>query len=161
MTGELTQVIRVESSLCVTEADVTDGEEALRRLAGLAVEQGFAAASFTDALVERERAFPTGLPLPMPVAIPHADAVHVRRPALAALAPRRPLAFGEMGSRDRTLEVRLVLMLLVDNPSEQVGLLARLITALRRPGLEDVLLTALKSPEQLAERLNALLVATG
>jgi PTS system galactitol-specific IIA component len=157
--GEVTDAIRVESSLCVTGEDVADGEAALRRLAGLAVDQGFAAETFPDALLERERAYPTGLPLPMPVAIPHADAVHVRRPALAALAPPRRLTFGEMGSRDRTVEVGLVLMLLVDDPSQQVGLLSRLITALRQPGLEDALLDGLDSPGKLAERLNALLEA--
>lgn len=143
--------------LCFVGADVVDGEDALRILALAAVEKGFAHESFIEAVVGRERTFPTGLPLPTPVAIPHTDPHHVIRPALAALVPVRPLTFGELGGQDRKVEVELVLMLLVTDPKEQVSLLGRLITVLRAPDLGATLLGDLHDPHQLASRFAKLL----
>jgi PTS system galactitol-specific IIA component len=143
--------------LCFVGIDIADGEEALRLLASAAVERGFAHESFIDAVIAREKKFPTGLPLPTPVAIPHADAHHIIRPAMAGLVPTRPLNFGELGGQDRTVEAKLVLMLLVTDPEEQVGLLGRLIEVLRAPDLDATLLGDLENPEQFAGRFAQLL----
>ncbi|WP_210650099.1 PTS sugar transporter subunit IIA [Nocardioides sp. SYSU D00065] len=143
--------------LCVLDSDAPDARTAIRHLAGRAVAQGIARESYVDAVLAREQEHPTGLPLPVPAAIPHVGAEHVVAPALAALVPRTPLVFGEMGSRDRTVEARLVLMLFVDDPQAQVPLLGRLIAVLRAPDLEQSLLTGLTGPDDLATRFNALL----
>lgn len=143
--------------LCFVGAEVADGEEALRLLASAAVAKGYAHPSFVEAVVAREQTFPTGLPLPTPVAIPHTDPHHVVRPALAALVPTRPLTFGELGGQDRTVEAELVLMLLVTDPKDQVSLLGRLITVLRAPDLGTTLLSDLQGADQLASRFAALL----
>lgn len=145
------------ASLCFIRPDVDSSEQALRLLGAAAVEQGYARDTFPVALLSREKRYPTGLSLPVPMAIPHTDCMHVRRPALAALVPADPLTFGEMGSPDRSVEARLILMLLVDDPAAQVDLLGRLISALRRPDLEAVLFHDLSTPEQLAERFATLL----
>ena len=157
MTGTA-QEAALQPSLCLVRPDgVDDAASALRLLAAAAVEQGYAEPSFTDALLAREQQYPTGLPLPLPTAIPHADAVHVRRRALAALVPTQPLQFGEMGGSGRTVEVRLVLMLLVDDPAQQVPLLGRVLKVLQRPDLEQRLLDDLSEPETLAGRFAGLL----
>jgi PTS system galactitol-specific IIA component len=143
--------------LCFVGVDVADGEEALRLLASASVEHGFAHKSIIEAVVLREQKFPTGLPLPTPVAIPHADAEHTIRPAMAALVPTHPLTFGELGGQDRKVEVELVLMLMVTDPKEQVGLLGRLIKVLRAPDLGSTLLGDLETPDQLASRFAQLL----
>ena len=141
------------ASLCFVHPEgVVDAASALRLLAGAAVEQGYAEPSFVEAVLAREEAFPTGLPLPLPTAIPHADAAHVRRPGLAALVPRQPLAFGEMGRPDGTVEARLVLMLLVADPQEQVAVLGSVLRALQSPDLEDRLLRDLADPAELSDR---------
>ena len=145
-------------SLCFVRPEHEPGSEgALRLLATAAVEQGYARESFVDAVVEREATFPTGLPLPLPVAIPHADARHILKPGMAALVPEAPLSFGEMGSKVRTVDAQFVLMLLVDDPSQQVALLGRLIAALRRPDLGEVLLAGVEDPDELVRRFDALL----
>ena len=145
------------SELCFVGVDVADGEEALRLLASASVKYGFAHESLMEAVVLREQKFPTGLPLPTPVAIPHADAEHTIRPAMAALVPTHPLTFGELGGQDRTVDAELVLMLMVTDPQEQVGLLGRLIKVLRAPDLGSSLLSDLETPEQLASRFAQLL----
>lgn len=144
--------LRLEAELSFVHPEVGDAESALRLLAGTAVDHGYAQTSFVEAVLAREKEFPTGLPLPVPIAIPHSDASHVLRPGLAALVPPHPLTFSEMGSRDNAIEVELVLLLLVDDPAAQVSLLARLMKALRRPDLGTVLLDGVGSTDELAER---------
>ncbi|SEC40872.1 PTS system IIA component, Gat family [Nocardioides exalbidus] len=147
----------LEAGLCMVDADVDDAGAAIRLLAERAVAEGVAHPSYVDAVLAREEEYPTGLPLPVPAAIPHVGAEHVVRPALGALVPRAPITFGEMGSRDRTIEARLVLMLFVTDPQAQVPLLGRVIGVLRAPDLDETLLTGLAGPDDLASRLNALL----
>lgn len=152
---------RLAVELCRVGAEVGTAEEALRLLAEAAVAEGYARPSFVEAVIERERVYPTGLPLPLPTAIPHSDPEHILRPGLAALVPTAGLTFGEMGGRDRTVEARLVLMLLVDDPAEQVSLLGRLITALQAPDLETRLLVGVRDAQELADRFAALFDASG
>lgn len=150
----------LQPSLCfVRPSGVTDADSALRLLAEAAVEQGYAEPSFVAAVLAREAEFPTGLPLPVPTAIPHTDAVHVRRRALAALVPREPLVFAEMGGSERTVDVRFVLMLLVDDPGHQVALLGRVLKVLQTSELEARLLRDVHEPTELATRFAALLEA--
>ncbi len=140
------------ASLSFVRPPVGDVDEALRLLAGAAVEQGYAHDTLPDALADREQKFPTGLPTPLPCAIPHADAKHVRRPGIGLLAAADPLRFGEMGTPDRHVDARLVVLLLVDDPSQQVALLGRVVKALQRPDLEEVLFAGLETPDDLATR---------
>ena len=131
-------------SLCFVRPDLEDGRGgALHLLATAAVEQGYARESFVDAVVEREASFPTGLPLPLPVAIPHADARHILKPGTGGPGARDAAPLRGDGQQDAHVEAGFVLMLLVDDPVEQVALLGRLIAALRRPDLGEVLLDGL------------------
>jgi hypothetical protein len=54
------------------------------------------------------------------------------------------------------VEAGFVLMLLVNEPGEQVALLGRLIAALRRPDLGEVLLDGVVEPAELVRRFDAL-----
>lgn len=132
------ELVPFVASLSLVRPGLTTAGDVLRAVSGLAVEQGYVRASFLDAVVARERLFPTGLPTPLPVAIPHADAEHVVRPGLAAVTLDPPVDFGEMGGSGEVVAVRLVVVLLVDDPGAQAGLLSRLVAALRRPDLERV-----------------------
>lgn len=135
---------------------VATAEQAVRHLGRAAVQQGFARASYPDALWEREQRYPTGLPTPLPIAIPHADSGHVSKMALGALVPEYPLVFQEMGGSGRSLQAELVLLLCVDDPSQQVPLLGRLLAIMQRTDLRQRLLAGLSTPAELVERFDRL-----
>lgn len=156
MTTAPANPIQVVASLSLLRPPATTADEVLRAVAQQALEQGFVRDTFADALAAREHAYPTGLPTPVPVAIPHADPEHVLRPALAAVLLDPPVDFGEMGSTDRAVAVRLAVVLMVTDPSSQVGLLSQLITSLRRPDLDDVL-AGVEGPAALADAVQGLL----
>jgi PTS system galactitol-specific IIA component len=84
--------------------------------------------SWIQATIERERTFPTGLPTPeIGVAIPHADVEHVLQQAIAIGVLEKPVEFGEMGSPDSTVPVRIVCALAVVHSESLVTLLQQLV----------------------------------
>lgn len=127
----------VIAALCHVRPVAATAEDVLRLLARSARTEGCVADGFEQALLAREREHPTGLPTPTPVAIPHADPVHVLRPGLGAALLDPPVEFGEMGSDGGPVACRLVVLLLVTDPGDQVGLLSRVVTGLQRADLGE------------------------
>lgn len=123
--------------LSIVQLAAHSDTEVLEALGMRAQEAGWATPAFTSALLERERAYPTGLPTPVSVAIPHADAEHVLRPGLGIATLRNPVSFGEMGGSGERVDARVVVLILVTNPQEQVELLTRLISLFQQPGWFD------------------------
>lgn len=145
--------LRFLPELCLVRPPATRAIDVLRLLARVATAEGYARDTLEEALLARERQFPTGLPTPTPVAIPHTDPVHVRQPGLglALLDPAVP--FGEMGRPEATVPVRLVVLLLVSDPSAQVSTLSRIVAVLRHPDL-GASLEGAADPRSLAAALD-------
>jgi PTS system galactitol-specific IIA component len=119
----------------IARARFASAEAALRALAASLAEGGAVRDGFGDALVAREIASPTGLPLAGgAVALPHADPTEVLRPAVAVATLVEPVAFRQMGSPEVSLPVAVVIALaLCDRGDAQAGLV-RMLRALQRPG---------------------------
>jgi len=104
--------------------------EAVRQAAALLVSIGAATAEYADAAVAREADYPTGLPTqPTGVALPHADR-GVLRPAISVLTLQQPVTFGEMGTGEPRVPVRVVVMLALpagDAHVQAIGALAEMI----------------------------------
>jgi PTS system galactitol-specific IIA component len=90
--------------------------------------------TYFDAMLERERAYPTGLPTQeVKVALPHAGVEHVNYSAMAVGILAHPVKFGEMGAPDNELDVEIVLMLANADPDEQVQTLRKLVDMFDEP----------------------------
>jgi PTS system galactitol-specific IIA component len=61
------------------------------------------------------------------VAIPHTDAVHVNKPAVAIGTLKKPVLFHLMGDDEQTVEVQLLFQLAINEPSEQLEMLQSLV----------------------------------
>lgn len=104
---------------------------------------GFTAPSFGRALAEREARYPTALPTqPEAIAIPHADAVHIRVPFIAPIRLAQPVEWAEMGNDEVTHPVRIVFMLGLDKAEGQVAVLQALMTRLQDPSFFTALAAA-------------------
>lgn len=145
-------------TVVLAHLDVADSEDVLRSLAGRLLDAGAVTVDFPEALRTRERTYPTGLPTPVPTAIPHADPQHVLTPGLALATLARPVPFGEMGTRDGTVDVRLVAMPLLTDAREHLEALQRLMGLLSDEAAVQDLLDA-KDDQQLRERAEARLAA--
>ncbi|MCL5045888.1 MAG: PTS sugar transporter subunit IIA [Actinobacteria bacterium] len=132
-------------------------DEVLDALARLLVADGAVKPTYLEAVKERERVYPTGLPTPdLGVAIPHSDPEHVLRAAIALATLERPVSFGLMGDPNASVEVELVLMLAIRDADGQVGTLQKLVETFQVPGLL-VRLKEQKDAAAAAEMLNACL----
>ncbi|EJJ4226239.1 PTS sugar transporter subunit IIA [Salmonella enterica] len=87
-------------------------------------ERGYVRDSFFNAILAREKAYPTGLPtLPVAIALPHTDPQHVIRPFISVTRLSQPVAWQEMGNDDNTLYVQFIFLLgFVDHSSHLTAL---------------------------------------
>ncbi len=117
----------------------SDGE-AIRCLAERLLEAGILMERVPAAVLERERNFSTGLQFPaMGIALPHTDACHVIRPAVAIGILENPVTFRAMGMPDDAVKVQLVFLLAIAKAGAEAEFLARLIDAFQTPGcLEEI-----------------------
>lgn len=74
-------------------------EEALLTIARRFVSAGYAKGSYPQAIIERERVFPTGLPAEaFDIAISHCDSEHVLESAIGVSVLDKPVEFCMMGN---------------------------------------------------------------
>jgi PTS system galactitol-specific IIA component len=135
--------------------EAEDSAGVIRALGGLLHDQGYVHDTFVNAVIEREKVFATGLPTPeIQVAIPHADVEHVKRTAVAIGLLKQPVAFGEMGSTDGTVDVQIACCLAVKESESLVSLLQNLVGIFQDTAFLQQLL-AQESPEEVARLFNA------
>lgn len=129
MSEEQLASIRLSASQVLRFEEPLPLEEVITRLASSLEILGYVRDSFRNAIFEREKVFPTGLPTePIGVAIPHTDAEHVITDAMAIGVLHEPVQFKEMGTSngESLVDVSLVTMLAISDPKGMVPLLSRL-----------------------------------
>lgn len=105
-------------------------EDALRTMAEFLVEHGRCFPTFPEAILERERHHPSGLPMPgHRIAIPHTDAEHVRESAILFARLKHPVEFRSMGDPGERLSIRLISMFALKEKKRIGDMLEALITA--------------------------------
>lgn len=111
--------------------EATGHETVLRTMAGALEARGYVRDSYPDAVVAREREYPTGLQTTVGTAIPHADVEHVREPGIAVATLASPVGFTAMGTDDDPVDVRAVFMMAITDADAQVTVLGQLVEALQ------------------------------
>jgi len=77
-------------------------------------EKGFVKKGFCRALIERERAYPTGLDTGnIKIAIPHTDSNMIIQEGVAVAVLKNPVSFGKMDDPDNSLGVNIVFLLFI------------------------------------------------
>ncbi|MEO1768995.1 PTS sugar transporter subunit IIA [Candidatus Enterococcus ferrettii] len=108
--------------------DETDKEMLLKKMSDVLYDHGFVKASYQEAVIEREKNFPTGLPTAgICVAIPHTDSDHVEKEGFLVGVLKQPVTFEIMASNHEYVDVELVFMLAIKEPEQQLVMLQRLI----------------------------------
>ncbi len=119
----------VREDLILVDLAATTREEALGKMAGILVERGYCKPSFVQAILDREAAHPSGLPMAgLKIAIPHTDATHVERSALLFARLSMPVEFRSMGSPDEKLSVAMISMFALKEKKLIGDLLETLLT---------------------------------
>lgn len=149
-----TPTVSVSPRLVLLRAKASSAEEVIRALATRLEEEGFVRPSFANAVLDRERTNPTGLPLAgdLHVAIPHADVEHVIAPALAIATLEEPVAFRNMVNPEEIVPASVVIVMALNEPHGQIEMLQRLAELFQDPDRIRWIYEA-RSPEEVIERL--------
>src|SRR5512142_199627 len=115
--------------------DAATASEVIHNLGGKLLSAGYVRETFIEAVLEREKTIPTGLPLSGKhnAAIPHTDIEHVIKPGLGMATLVKPVVFNNMISPEEKVEVRLVFVLALEQPKSQIEMLQEVAQVLQRP----------------------------
>lgn len=110
--------------LILLHQDFSDGKEILETLAGLAKEQDLVDDTYLPAILKREEEYPTGLELPVPIAIPHID-TGCKRSFVSVATLNNPVIFKSMDRSGTELAVKIVFVFGILDPKSQIEILRR------------------------------------
>ena len=115
-------------SLVILDLEAENADDAIRALGEKLVSSGCVNRAYIDDVIQREAAFPTGLPTYIPVAIPHACADNCIKTALAVGVLKNSIPFHEMGTPGNILNVDMVFLLALKDSAEQTTWLRNLMS---------------------------------
>lgn len=128
-----------------------DYQEAIIQLSRNFLKKKYVKETYTNALIEREKEFPTGLTTTnnIGIAIPHTDPKHVNKGSLAIGVLKKPVKFRAMDTR-KELDVSIIFMLAITHPSAQLKMLQKVIEIIRN----DQVLINIKKAKSKSEVTN-------
>lgn len=120
--------MRLDQNLIINNLQANTKEEVLKQLGIRFYDFGYVKESFTKGILEREKELPTGLPtVPYGIAIPHTDGDKVIQSQLAFASLTRPVTFLQMGNAQEEVEVKLIFMMALTDPNDQLQMLQKLM----------------------------------
>lgn len=121
--------LKINQNFIQTDIKVQDQKELFTILTKPLLDEQIVKPTFPEKVLEREKQFPTGLPLrEIGVAIPHTDAEHVYENAISIGVLSEPVSFQVMGSPDQSVDVRIVFLLALSNAEKHLTILQKVIS---------------------------------
>ena len=129
---------------CIIEnLEAATKEEALSYMSNFLLSRGYVKETFPEAILERERLYPSGLPMEgHKIAIPHTDAEHVNQSMILFARLAKPLEFASMGEPDEKISVQLISMFALAEKKAIGKMLEVLISAYSDNAVLDAILKA-------------------
>lgn len=132
----------LDKSVIVPDLEAKTWEDVMKNLGQKLIDAGYSKESYIDALIAREKDFPTGLDIDgLGVAIPHTDVSHVNKAGIAIGVLKEPVTFIQMGTDDEEVQVKLIFMLAVTDPNAHIDELQRIIEIIQDKGVLGKLFT--------------------
>ncbi len=118
----------LQKELIFTDIKASSSDEVFDMLNEELSEKGYIESTWRDAIVEREKNYPTGLGFDtVSIAIPHTDPIHIKTPYIALVRFNTPVVFDFMAGAADPVEAEFVVNLGIQHEQDQVGLLQKLM----------------------------------
>lgn len=123
MKGTCTEIEEI-----LIDANFKTSQEALSVMAGILVNRGVCKPSFVDAILKREREFPTGLETEsgIGVALPHTDVEHVICNRIIVSVLKDEVDFGVMGFAQGKVAVKIIVMMAISDVDSHIPVLQKI-----------------------------------
>jgi len=103
-------------------------EDVLKKLADQFLAKGLVKDTFYQAVIDREKVYPTGLNINgIGVAIPHTDGIHIITPQIGFMSLKEPVTFKDMADDQNEVEVKTIFMLGLLKSEQQIEMLQKLV----------------------------------
>jgi len=127
--------------LITLDASYSSQEDLFRSAAKHLVDLGYIEETYLNALMTREKEFPTGLETQYcNIAIPHTDAPHIKHPFIYLVRLNENLQFKNMGDTESEVAVKIVMFLGIKNPKKQISLLSDLMEKFQEEKISRIIL---------------------
>ncbi len=123
----VTQTIIQKHTRLIKLSGSKDCQTVLTELGNYAIQQKLAKEGFTEALLEREQKFPTGIQAKSGIAIPHSEQDFTLKPTLIIALLDKSTLFHPMGGGE-DVSVETVFLLLLDQAEHQVEMLTNIVS---------------------------------
>ena len=110
--------------LVFLDFEAQDVSDFFDKLAASLQERGYVKESWKEAILEREKNYPTGLECEaIKVALPHVDPEHINKAYIALIKPKKPITFDGMAGMDPVDTELIVNLGLLAHEEDQVAVL--------------------------------------
>ena len=151
----------LNKKLMILHADAKTTDDVFEQLGSKFIQEGFCKDNYVEELKKREKDYPKGLAINgFGIAIPHTEAANVLREAEGIMTLNEPVHFVQMGTTDTIIDVKVVMMLAIENPKEHIKKLQRIIAIIQdmnvlneiyQADTEDEIIQAIKEKERKIE----------
>lgn len=146
----------LNKDLIIMGVDLSSAEQCIRLAASLFEKYGYVKAGYGEAVVQREKDYPTGLPgKGINIAIPHTNNKLVNKPAVAVIIPKNPVKFTMMGTDDNVLDCDIIIPLVVFDSHMQINMLKKMMKIIQNGELLNKIKMS-KSKEEILKCLSSL-----
>ncbi len=129
-------------------SDNSDKNEVLLEMASHLEALGKVKTSYGGAVIEREKSFPTGIPVePIAVAIPHSDRVHVISSAILVAKVKKEVFFNRIDDPEETIGVKVIFMLAMADNQGQLDTMSKIMELIQDPVLVQKIIEAENAKE--------------
>lgn len=110
------------------DVSVKNTKELFEKMNEIFLDKAYVKEGYLESLIKREENYPTGLQFNgYQVAIPHTDPKFINEEKIVFVRLKEDIKFGEMGSDSGYVDVKVVLMLLINKGEKQVDILLNLM----------------------------------
>ena len=143
----------LDEELVVMDAEVKTAEDCIRLGGTIFYEKGYVKEGYTQAVIDREKVYPTGLPgKGVAIAIPHTNNTYVNKPAVGVIIPREPVRFCAMGTKDVWLDCEVIIPLVIKDSDMQISMLKQMMKIIQ----DGELLMKIRDSKDRSEILDCL-----
>ena len=126
-------------NLILLHRSFESADEIITEIAKIAEEQGLVDETYLPAMIVREKEYPTGLPFPLPVAMPHID-TGVKEAFVGVATLNEPVTFMSMDRSGEELPVQIAFVFGIIDPNAHLEILKKFaVTFQNRAKIEELL----------------------
>jgi activator of the mannose operon (transcriptional antiterminator) len=137
----------LDEDLIFPNIEAKSYKEVINLLGRKLCDKGYVKKGFIEAVIKREKKFPTGLNTIIPMALPHTGAEYTVKQGFAIAILKNPVQFAEMANAKNKVPVRIVIIPVLTTQNEENIMFYELLQKCRNPQTAGKLLTAKTAKE--------------